>query len=103
MEQNKIIIKINYPFINLELRKEAKKIDEIIWRDDKCLSLSLLHNIDNLIKRNKMKKNDISTVEAELSQKIFSYSSSRIAKIISLLASFYLTKLSGYIKMPSKF
>lgn len=93
---NSIIIKINHPQISLVLEADNKKTDEIAWTDDSQTSVKLLANIDKILERNKIKKEEISNIDVETLQT--TYSSARIAKATSLVANYCLTNFSKHVK-----
>lgn len=91
-----ITIKIDHPQISVVLKEEGKTKDEIKWIDDSQTSIKLLSAIDKLLRKNKIKKEDIINIDVETLQT--TYSSARIAEATSLVANYCLTNFSKCIE-----
>lgn len=91
-----INIIINHPKIKVLLKSKNKILDEVVWEDDNRTSVKLLSGIDKILKRNKIKTEDIKNISVKTLQT--TYSSARIAKAISLMANYCLTNFSKHVK-----
>lgn len=60
-----VIIEIKNKVIRLLLRNNKKIIDEIVFAQEENISQKLLPFFDELLKKNKLTKNDISKVEVD--------------------------------------
>ncbi|MDA3814924.1 MAG: hypothetical protein PF549_00985 [Patescibacteria group bacterium] len=76
--------------IRLRLMKNEEVIDEKSWQEKANLSLKLLLNIDKLLEKNKIKKEQLNNIEVESDQSI-SYSSTRIARAVAEAEHYCLT------------
>jgi len=94
--KHSIIIKIDQPDISVVLKLNNKEIDEIKWDDNNQTSVKLLFNIDNILNKNKIKKENISNIDVETLQT--TYSSARISKATSLVAGYCLTNFPKHVK-----
>jgi len=84
-------IALNKEKIGILLKNNRKLIDEIILNEKNNLSNILLKELDSIIKRNKISKNQIKNVSVK-SDLPDSYTSARIAK--SIAKSFIFAKKS---------
>jgi len=84
-------INLNKEKISILLKNNRKPIDEIILNEKNNLSNILLKELDSIIKRNKISKNQIKNVSVK-SDLPDSYTSARIAK--SIAKSFIFAKKS---------
>jgi hypothetical protein len=76
--------------ISLSLEKDGKIVDKLEWKDENNLSLSLLKNLDKLLRKNKinamdLKKSDVNITGAGLSTE-------RIMTTVSKTVNYCLTK-----------
>jgi|GEM_PF-1425836 len=67
-----LLIKVQARDISLNLEKDGEIVDKIEWKDENNLSLSLLKNLDKLLKKNKINamdltKSDVNIIDAGLS------------------------------------
>jgi len=78
----KIIIKIEDRKVELILENNNKIVDKFSWREERNLSQKLLVEIDNLLKKNKLKSLDIKNmqVKTDISER---FTTVRIAKIVA--------------------
>lgn len=91
-----INIIIKHPKISVILKSKDKTLDEAKWEDNSRASVELLSNIDKILKKNKIKKEDIKNISVETLQT--TYSSARIAKAISLMANYCLTNFPKHVE-----
>lgn len=77
--------------IELRLLRGAdfEVVDKIAWEDSNNLSLNLLANIDNLLKKNKVKKEQLNNIDVDSDQT--TYSSTRIARTVAEAGRYCLT------------
>ena len=76
--------------IEVKFFQGNRVIDEITWDDRNNLSLSLLFNIDKLLKKNKIKKEQLNNISVVSDQA--TYSSTRISMAIAKAGNYCLTK-----------
>jgi len=86
----KLEFSVNEREIFLKLKKGLKTVDELKWKDENNLSLSLLSNLDKLLKRNSinamdLKRSDVNIIGAGLSTE-------RIMTTVSKTVNYCLTK-----------
>ena len=96
MEKYSIKISIDHPSVTLGLLREQKVVDEVSWEDRNSLSVELLAAIDKLLKKNKIKKEQLNSIDVESKQS--TYSSTRIAKIIAKAGCYCLTNFSSCVE-----
>lgn len=91
-------ISINHPEINLELYEEGggEPEDSICWEDKNNLSLKLLANIDKLLERNIIRKEQLNNIDVDSTQS--TYSSTRIAQTIAKAGCYCLTNFSRRVE-----
>lgn len=82
LEKNKII---------LQLIKSSETIDKISWPEDSNLSKNLLLNIEKILKKNKLAKNDLKSVKV-INKTERNITTFRIAKSIADAYNFSLKK-----------
>ncbi len=86
-----ILISAYQEDIQVILKKESKKIDQISLKDNKDLSFSLLTAIDKILKRNKINYRKISKIEAKTTKTRLT--SARIIKTVVKTGNYCLTKI----------
>ncbi len=75
-----ILIKINHPQVVVCLRDSSEKErDQTAWEDQNNLSVRLLGEIDELLRKNDLSVQDLEKVEVETEEK--SFTSARIARV----------------------
>jgi tRNA A37 threonylcarbamoyladenosine modification protein TsaB len=77
-----LIITLDVNDIKLELKNGRKVVGELAWTDEYTLSEKLLPNIDLLLRKNKISKNDVDKVLTKIS-KSSGVTSVRIVKTIA--------------------
>lgn len=77
----KLIISIDQPNITLILSRDEQILDSMSWQDTNNLSVCLLANIDELLKRNMAAIQAVKQVEVKTDQA--SYTSARIAEAVA--------------------
>ncbi len=82
-------IKVQGKEIELELKDGKRVLDKIKWKDENDLSLSLLKNLDKLLKKNNLrimdfKKSDVKIINA-------GFSTERILTTVSRTVNYCLT------------
>ncbi len=82
MAKLRLIIKIEHPFITLELKNEQGiVIDKRTWKEDNDTSRMLLKGIDKLLAKNKIEIRQLAKIYVETEQA--RYTSSRISKAVA--------------------
>lgn len=77
--------------IELQLLREGDEsiVDKMNWQDENSLSLKLLKNIDRLLKKNKIEKEQLNNIDVDSDQT--TYSSTRIARTVAEAVRYCLT------------
>ncbi len=76
--------------IFLALEKDGKIVDKIEWKDENNLSLSLLKNLDRLLRKNKINAMDLTKSDVNITDA--GLSTERIMTTVSKTVSYCLTK-----------
>lgn len=77
-----LIIKLDQNNISLILKDKSKIVGQHFWTDEYTLSEKLLPNIDELLKKNKIKKEEIEKVITKIS-KTSGVTSARIVQAVA--------------------
>lgn len=85
----KIVIRKSRIELRLLKKAEFEVVDKIRWEDSNNLSLNLLANIDNLLKKNKVKKEQLNNIDVDSDQT--TCSSTRIARTVAEAGRYCLT------------
>ncbi len=85
----KILIKGQQIELQLLREKEFNIIDKMSWQEENNLSLKLLVNIDKILEKNRIKKEQLNNIEVDSDET--TYSSTRIAKTVAEAGCYCLT------------
>ncbi|MDD5464231.1 MAG: hypothetical protein PHP62_03720 [Candidatus Moranbacteria bacterium] len=77
-----LLISLDGNSISLALKDGRKIVDELSWNDEYTLSEKLLPNIDELLRKNKVSKNEVEKVTTKIS-KTSGVTSARIVRTIA--------------------
>lgn len=83
-------IKVQEREIELQVKDGEKVLDKVQWRDENDLSLSLLKNLDRLLRKNKINAMDLKRSDVNITSAGFS--TERILKTVSRTVNYCLTK-----------
>ena len=82
MRKLTLVIKVEHPFITLELRDEQGAVtDKRTWEENNDTSRMLLRGIDKLLAKNKIEIGQLAKIHVETAQA--RYTSSRISKAVA--------------------
>ena len=85
----KILIKGQQIEVQLLREKGSVIVDGMSWQEEKNLSLKLLVNIDKILEKNRIKKEQLNNIEVDSDET--TYSSTRIAKTVAEAGRYCLT------------